>query len=133
MSYNYVLDASALIAFLRQERGYEEVGALIPDACMCTVNLSEVVAHFLYAGTTLDEVKHMLGKVPLDYISADEALSIEAGVLRVGTDKAGLSMGDRYCLALAKSENATAVTSDQPWQSLPESLGVKIQFFRSHD
>lgn len=40
-----VLDASALLALLNQERGSEGVAAIITDkAAMSTVNFSEVVA-----------------------------------------------------------------------------------------
>ncbi len=133
MSYKYVFDASAMIALLKAEKGHEQLAGLVAGACMCVVNLSEVIAHFVQGGASPEEAQGNTQKLAIDYMSADEALSVEAGVLRGVTSRAGLSMGDRYCLALAKSENATAVTADQRWRLLPESVGVKIQFFRSHD
>jgi len=44
------LDASALLAFLFREAGHERVGALIDDACLSAVNLSEVIARFVRDG-----------------------------------------------------------------------------------
>ena len=37
-----VLDASALLAYLFKETGHERVALSIEDACISTVNLSEV-------------------------------------------------------------------------------------------
>ncbi len=133
MSYKYVFDASAMIALLKEEKGHEQLAGLVSGACMCVVNLSEVIAHFVQGGASPEEVQGNTQKLAIDYIGANETLSVEAGVLRGVASKAGLSMGDRYCLALAKFENATAVTADQRWRLLPDSVGVKIRFFRSHE
>ena len=44
------LDASALLVFLLRERGHETVQEVLGDACMSTVNFSEVLAGFGRAG-----------------------------------------------------------------------------------
>ena len=46
------LDASALLAFLLRERGHQRVRELLGEACMSTVNFSEVLGRFARAGQT---------------------------------------------------------------------------------
>jgi PIN domain nuclease of toxin-antitoxin system len=46
------------------------------------------------------------------------------------TAKAGLSLGDRICLAQAKRLNATALTADRPWAIIAERLDVKVELIR---
>jgi PIN domain nuclease of toxin-antitoxin system len=45
-----VLDASGLLAYLFRETGHELVGKYLEDACISTVNLSEVVGRFVRDG-----------------------------------------------------------------------------------
>ena len=45
-----VLDASALLALLRDEPGAAKVADAIGDARMSSVNYAEVVSHFIHAG-----------------------------------------------------------------------------------
>ncbi len=51
-----VLDASALIAALRDEPGRERVDGLIGEAVMTTVNLAEVVGHFTRSGMASSDI-----------------------------------------------------------------------------
>ena len=61
----------------------------------------------------------------------DERLSYEAGMLRPVTLKAGLSLGDRYCLALAKREGVpAAVTADRRWPDIAATAGVTVDLIR---
>jgi PIN domain nuclease of toxin-antitoxin system len=53
---------------------------------------------------------------------------MRAGLLRAGTRGKGLSLGDRYCLALAASRNAVAVTADRAWANL--DIGLSIEMVR---
>ena len=58
----------------------------------------------------------------------DRAQAEAAGVLRAVTRSAGLSLGDRACLALARSLGATALTTDCPWAGL--DCGVTVEAVR---
>ena len=51
-----VLDASALLAMLRDEAGGAMVAGAIAGARMSAVNFAEVVSHFIHAGMPPDEV-----------------------------------------------------------------------------
>jgi len=107
-----VLDASALIAMIKGEKGSAKVAAGIAGARVSSVNYAEVVTHFIHAGMPEREVDAMLDPLPLTVVQADKALAQIAGRLRAVTAEAGLSLGDRFCLALARRDGLPAWTSD---------------------
>jgi ribonuclease VapC len=125
-----VLDASALIATLKDEPGADRVDAVLHEATMTTFNLAEVVSHFAKLGASRDDIDALLADLPIVYVAPDEALAIEAGLMLTTTRKAGLSLGDRFCLALARATNATALTADRAWKDLSAELGVEVDLIR---
>lgn len=122
----FALDASALIAMLKQERGAAKVAKAIASARLCAVNYAEVVSHFAFLGMPASEVDAMLDPLPIEIVPADRSLSRLAGNLRNVTSEAGLSLGDRYCLALAQRDGLPVWTSDKNWDLLGEAAGVKV-------
>jgi PIN domain nuclease of toxin-antitoxin system len=69
-----VLDASALLALLRDEPGAAKVADAIGCARMSSVNYAEVVSHFIHAGMPADQVDAMLRPLPMTVVEADQAL-----------------------------------------------------------
>jgi len=125
-----VLDASALIAMIKGERGATKVAGAIAGASMSAVNYAEVISHFVHAGMPEREVDAMLKPLPMTVVSADQALATIAGRLRAATAETGLSLGDRFCLALAQRDGLPAWTSDQAWKSIAKSAGVEVVVIR---
>ena len=125
-----VLDASAVLALLKGERGGAKVAGVLADAAIGSFNLAEVISHFVRLGAPIEEVREMLGALPMRVVAADEALAWEAGALRAVTAEAGLSLGDRFCLALAKREGVPAYTADQAWETVAEAAKVKVTVIR---
>lgn len=124
-----VLDASALLALLNQERGSERVAAIITDkAAMSTVNFSEVVAKLSNDGMPNEMIRDLLDSLELEVIDFDTELAYQTGLLRPLTKHAGLSLGDRACLALAQHLRLPALTTDRVWDAL--SLGIPVQVIR---
>ena len=87
-----VLDASALIAMIKGEKGSTKVAAGIAGARVSSVNYAEVVTHFIHAGMPEREVDAMLDPLPLTVVSADKALAQIAGRMHAITAEAGLSL-----------------------------------------
>jgi PIN domain nuclease of toxin-antitoxin system len=108
-----VLDASALLALLKDEPGGAKVAEGIPASRMSAVNYAEVVSYFIHAGMPASAVDAMLSPLPVDIIAADVDLAKIAGRLRAITADAGLSLGDRFCLALALRDGLPAWTADR--------------------
>jgi ribonuclease VapC len=125
-----VLDASALLALLLGEPGADRVKAIFDGAVICAVNVSEIVGHFAKMGADQAAIETMLSGLPVEIIPADTALSYAAGMLRPRTAHLGLSMGDRYCLALAKSLGAKAVTADRAWAEVAHQLAIDVVVIR---
>lgn len=125
-----VLDASALLAMLREEPGAAKVAEVIADARISSVNYAEVVSHFIHAGMPADQVDAMLHPLPVKIVEADKALATIAGRLRAVTAEAGLSLGDRFCLALARRDGLPALTADKQWRIVAETAGVTVTVIR---
>lgn len=132
-----VLDASALLAYLGDEPGADMVAERIAaGATIATVNLTEVLSTLATRGHDPAAVASELtarglldGAITLEpFLTAD---AIEAARLRPLTRKAGLSLADRCCLALARRLAAPVLTSDHAWKSLP--LDVDVRAIRDLD
>jgi len=123
-----VLDSSALLAVMNAERGADAVVAVMADAMVSTVNIAEVIAKLVERGTTLNHARSSLLAFDLAIADFDLALAEIAGELRRSTKKAGLSIGDRACLALALRESVPALTTDRAWAGL--DLGIEIRVIR---
>lgn len=121
-----VLDASAVLALINEEPGAEVVDALLDDAVISAVNLSEVIAVLVDAGFEVDRASGRIGALGLGVIAFDEPQALRAGALRKATLRAGLSFGDRACLGLAEALEAPAVTADRRWATLPLSSEVRL-------
>ena len=125
-----VLDASALLALLLGEPGAEKVRAVLDGALVGAVNLAEIVSHYAKLGASRSDIEAMLTPLPVRVVPVDVVLSYEAGMLRPLTLPGGLSLGDRYCLALAKREQIPAMTAERRWPDIAGAAGVKVELIR---
>lgn len=125
-----VLDASALLALLNDESGAAKVAEALGASRMLSINLAEVVSHFVQAGMPHSEIDAMLRPLPMQIVPADEGLAYIAGRLRAVTSSAGLSLGDRFCLALAQRDGLPAMTADKQWRTVTDALDTKIIVIR---
>ena len=122
----HVLDASALLCLLFEEPGHERVEAALGSACIAAANLAEVVGKLIDRGVPAEEAVSDLREVDLDVVAMDRAQAEATGSLRAATRAAGLSLGDRACLALAQSLGATALTTDRAWAGLDCGVAVEV-------
>lgn len=123
-----VLDASALIALLWDEPGAEAVEPLLGGAVLSAVNWSEVLQRYDAHGIDLDGKRdsvEALG-IAIEDFNADDAEV--AGGLWASTRSAGLSLGDRACLALARRLGLPAHTADRDWRKV--DVGVEVVVIR---
>ena len=107
-----VLDASALLCLLNDERGADRVADVLSRCVIGATNLAEVVSKLRERGLSLDEVRDALGGLHLDVRPLSAAQAMRIGDLRPGTKALGLSLGDRACLALAIDLAAELYTTD---------------------
>jgi ribonuclease VapC len=120
-----VLDASAILALLRNERGSEAVGAIIANGLVSTVNLSEVVAKLVERGTAAADAVDIVESLPFEIADFDTELALAAGLMWMRGKKVGLSLGDRACLALAERHRLPVITADRNWRDLDVAIEVR--------
>jgi PIN domain nuclease of toxin-antitoxin system len=125
-----VLDASALIALVFQEPGGDRVEAIVAECAVTTVNLGEVVSFAARQGFSAQDIHMLLDPLPFERVAFDNDLAYATGLLLPLTRPAGLSIGDRACLALATRLGVPAVTADRAWKTIADVVGVKIELIR---
>lgn len=129
-----VLDASALLAWLRNEPGALSVeAALDTGSAMSVINWAEVLSKSSDLGRDPEDVRRVLlqrGILPNSLLlwPVDEDQAFEIAQLRSKTRSSGLSLGDRACLALAHRLHIPVLTTDRDWKTL--KVGVQIQLIR---
>jgi len=130
-----VLDASALLAFLGNEPGADQVQAALAEGAtiMHTVNWAEVLTKRAERGDDPVQLELALTQSGLIHqlLAIDPGQPVDAvqvAALRLDTRAAGLSLGDRYCLALGIRLGAPVLTADRAWSRL--TLDVQIDLIR---
>jgi ribonuclease VapC len=122
----YVLDASALLALMLDERGAARIEACLPDAVIGAVNLSEVIAKLQERAVPDAVIDQSIVELALTILPFDAAQADRAGKLRAATRRHGLSLGDRACLALAAERGAVALTTDGAWADVQADVMIEI-------
>lgn len=97
---------------------------------MSSVNLSEVVAKLAEIGMPEAEIREVIEPLGLDIIDFDEGDAFAAGLLRSVTKRAGLSLGDRACLAAGMRVGHPVLTADGGWVGLDLGPGVQVTMVR---
>lgn len=121
-----VLDASALLAYVQNERGAEVVDSVLSEAAISAVNWSEVIqksiGNDVAVGGMLEDLI-ALGLAVLPF-SAEDAET--AARLSVHTKRYGLSLGDRACLGLGLKLGVPVMTTDRAWTKVELPLIVRL-------
>jgi PIN domain nuclease of toxin-antitoxin system len=121
-----VLDASALLALLREEPGGKIVEAYLTKSIISTVNLSEVVAQLIKYKMPTELATKVVSDLGLRTVPFNEEMAYSAASLMPTTNRLGLSFGDRACLALALSRKLSVLTTDRIWAKLNIACDIKL-------
>ncbi len=125
-----VLDASAVLALLFEEPGAEVVRAQLRTGVIGAANLAEVLAKLSDHRLPAVEAVRAVTILGLEVAPMTEAQARRSAELRSLTRSAGLSLGDRACLALAAELGALALTADRSWDAVAVAAGVSVQVIR---
>ena len=125
----YVLDASAYLAMLHGEMGGDLVELILEHCIMSTVNWAEVVQKAMEKGAPVEGMRQEVQALGLEIISFTPEDAERAASLREPTRSAGLSLGDRACLALAQRRSIPTLTADRAWGRL-ELPDIEVQMLR---
>jgi len=127
-----ILDASALLAYLRNEPGADAVAeAIAAGTAMSTANLAEVLSRAADRGADPRRLAEGLtdrgllhGAIQVEQVTVEDA--VEIAHLRPLTRAAGLSLGDRSCLALAVRLGLPVFTADTAWVKVELDLDLRM-------
>jgi predicted nucleic acid-binding protein len=129
-----VFDSYALIAFFRQEDGYQLVRELLvkmandeSEGFITTVNIGEV--YYMISRKSNQKNAEIaidaLLKFPLHIVEADLKLSLEAAKLKA---KYSLSYADAFAAALTINRKAILITGDAEFNNLVNEPGFKVKY-----
>jgi PIN domain nuclease of toxin-antitoxin system len=119
-----VLDASAVLAFLQGESGATVVEELLEAGAQCSaVNWSEVVQKLRAHGVDWGVAHAVLGSYGLRIVDATAADAVWAA--QRWQPGEGLSIADRFCLALGARSQAVVFTADTAWGSSPQVRQIR--------
>jgi ribonuclease VapC len=126
-----VLDSSAVLAALLGEPGGAYVEPFLNGALIASVNWAEVVQYYARQGVAEPDIRSMLASVSCEVVDFDADLAYDAGLMVPHTRRAGLSLGDRACLALARHTGARTLTADSAWATVADAVGVEVELIRN--
>ncbi len=128
---NYVMDSSAILAYLKDEKGAEQVqnffGRTNIDLYIHSVNLMEVHYRFtsfggdLAANEALEDLSRLGVTVVQDF---PRSLLLRASFFK--TCNQFLSLADSICIALGEKLDAVVVTSDKLFARIKNEAKVKL-------
>jgi PIN domain nuclease of toxin-antitoxin system len=121
----HILDTSAIIALIKNEKGADIVKSNLKGSIMSSVNYSEAVA-VLARKMPREIIISILNKLVPEVIDFDQLQAIESGILYQQTKEFGLSFGDRACLTLAKIKALPVLSADKIWLDLKLDVEIKI-------
>ncbi len=122
-----VLDASAVLAVIHQEPGYDKLTApLLAQAVASTVNLAEVQSKLVSRGWSPHEAWEDATSPVREAVPFDAEQARIAGDLIADTRPLGLSLGDRACLALAIALEAPVYTCQSAWKKLRWKIPIHV-------
>ena len=122
-----LLDASALLAYLQREPGFEAVReALREGAAISAVNLAEVAGKLKARGKDPERIVRRLLAMGLEVLPFTLEEALEAGALDPLTRPLGLSLGDRACLAAGKVRGLAVLTADRTWAGVVQGVDVVV-------
>jgi len=126
-----VLDASALLAVVKNEIGSARVGAAIREgALISAVNWAEVLTTLTGPAGDRSEITAMAlpggAATKLVLVAYDDEQARETARLVRYTRHLGLSLADRAALALARLRRLPVLTSDRAWRSLRLPITIEV-------
>ncbi len=117
-----VLDASAVLCLLFSEKGADKVEAV----SVMPASRSSTTAKFCPSSSIAVSMPRRRSKTWRSrhhVLPVGQEVAEEAARLRALSKEAGLSLGDRFCLALARSLGVPALTTDRAWKDIAKPAG----------
>ncbi len=125
-----ILDASALIAYLEKEPGYEKVKEILARASeteqkilMTSVNWGEICYVLLkhYSREEAERILNIVQTFPIEIVTVDQNLAKQAAIYKA-TQR--LPYVDSFAAALTKLHNGELVTGDREFSVVKSEIKI---------
>lgn len=113
-----ILDASALLALIKNETGADQVEKLLGSIVMSCVNVSEVATILFNNEMSIQDFKDSILPLISTIVPFNEEQALMTASLQKKTRSKGLSLGDRACIALGIHLQVPIYTADKIWADL---------------
>ena len=125
-----VLDTSVLLALVYREPGHDTAADALATGVISSVNLAETATVLLRRGLGSPTIDETMQPFIDRSLPTDNQQALDAGLLHAMTRWAGLSLGDRFCLALARKLGAPILSADRAWTSIADQVGLTVPLLR---
>jgi len=123
-----VLDASAVTAVLRSERGHENVLPHLRGSVISSVNLAEVFCMARSFGSRPEMDERAIQMMQLNVVPFDAEQAKIVASIYCETHGGSVGIADRVCMALGVLHNLPVLTGDHEWTKY--DVGIDVQLFR---
>lgn len=120
-----VVDSSALIALVQGEPGAERVVSAMAEGIVSAVVLAECLSKLAERGHDPEAVKvrFLRAGLRVEPFTPDDTTPV---VALYELSKRGVSLADRFCLALAIGLELPVLTGDRAWADLGLPLEIEL-------
>lgn len=129
-SIAYVLDSSAVIAFLNRQPGREVVEPLLGSSVISIINWAEVITWLISSrnltSVDIEDARSLLEHLGLTTTPVTDAEAEVAGLLTTQTRQAGLSLADRVALTLGMELGLPVLSADHNWERVDVGADVRL-------
>ncbi|MDQ7053124.1 MAG: type II toxin-antitoxin system VapC family toxin [candidate division KSB1 bacterium] len=130
MNKKIVLDTHALICYLKDEPGADEVENAFEKAqnkeivlLLNVVNLAEVryIIERRFGESAAQEFVTTLSSLPVEIVNVEKSLALLAAQIKAKTP---ISLGDCFCAATAMQFEASLMTGDLEFKKLEDQIDI---------
>jgi PIN domain nuclease of toxin-antitoxin system len=121
-----VLDASAVLAFVRGEHGGDKVEPHMTGGLMSAVNYSEVLKKSIEHGGSGEVTSELLERAQIEVIPFDAFQARQAAEMWDSVRELGLSFADRACLVVGLTRGFPILTADKRMSETRLPIEVKL-------
>lgn len=138
MASRFILDSFAILCFLGDEDGADEVHKLLDSAAKETCQLSMNVVNLAEVYYTVkrrdgeqqaSEILSLLEAFPITFEIVNKQLALVAADIK---SRFAIALGDCFCVASAKSFSAKVVTGDLEFRLVEDEIEIQWLPEKSH-
>ena len=123
---SYVLDASAVLAYINAEPGSEMVEEVLFSSTISSANLTEVFSKLVRSGMDAEETRDVLLQCCPSVTAVDREQAETAGIIHAAVTHLGISYADCACLSLGARCDRPVLTADHKWEELDIDFDVEV-------